>query len=54
LRDFVYEANRGPHVWFLASREELDRRLAREAIETAGAGAEPRPPSAGETGPKTE
>jgi hypothetical protein len=27
LRDFVCEANRGQHVWFLASREELDRRL---------------------------
>ena len=27
LRDFVREANRGPHVWFLASREELEKRL---------------------------
>lgn len=27
LRDFVYESNRGTGVWFLAEREELDRRL---------------------------
>ena len=31
LQDFVREANRGPHVWFLASREELDQRLLRDA-----------------------
>lgn len=29
LRDFVREANRGPHVWFLANREELGQRLLR-------------------------
>jgi uncharacterized protein DUF4180 len=28
LRAFVNEANRGKDVWFLATREELDRRLA--------------------------
>jgi len=27
LRDFVCEANRGRHVWFVATREELDQRL---------------------------
>jgi hypothetical protein len=27
LRDFVYEANRGRNVWFLANREELEQRL---------------------------
>jgi hypothetical protein len=27
LRDFMYEANRGRDVWFVANREELDRRL---------------------------
>ena len=27
LRDFVYEANRGRHIWFVATREELDQRL---------------------------
>jgi len=28
LRAFVLEANRGKDVWFLATREELDERLA--------------------------
>jgi hypothetical protein len=28
LRDFVYESNRGRHVWFVADRAELGRRLA--------------------------
>jgi hypothetical protein len=28
LRDFVYESNRGTHVWFLASKEELEAKLA--------------------------
>jgi Domain of unknown function (DUF4180) len=28
LRAFVLEANRGKEVWFLATREELDQRLA--------------------------
>lgn len=27
LRDFVYETNRGDHVWFLSSLEELGERL---------------------------
>ncbi len=27
LRDFVYESNRGDQVWFVASREELEKRL---------------------------
>jgi hypothetical protein len=27
LRDFVYESNRGPHVWFLADRGALDTHL---------------------------
>jgi hypothetical protein len=27
LRAFVYESNRGNHVWFLADRDELDQRL---------------------------
>jgi hypothetical protein len=27
LRDFVYEANRGRHVWFPANQDEFDRRL---------------------------
>jgi len=29
LRDFVYESNRGPHVWFVASLDELRERLWR-------------------------
>jgi hypothetical protein len=29
LRAFVNESNRGKHIWFVASLEELDRRLAR-------------------------
>ena len=28
LRDFVYESNRGRHVWFVASLDELEGRLA--------------------------
>lgn len=28
LRDFVYEANRGRHTWFLPNLEALDERLA--------------------------
>lgn len=28
LRDFVYESNRGGHVWFVASLDELEGRLA--------------------------
>jgi hypothetical protein len=27
LRDFVYESNRGRHVWFVADRAELEQRL---------------------------
>jgi hypothetical protein len=32
LRDFVYESNRGDHVWFVANLEELAHRLERERI----------------------
>jgi hypothetical protein len=28
LRDFVYESNRGRHLWFVDSLDELERRLA--------------------------
>ncbi|MDP3745413.1 MAG: DUF4180 domain-containing protein [Phenylobacterium sp.] len=28
LRDFVYESNRGRHVWFVVSLDELESRLA--------------------------
>ncbi len=28
LRDFVYESNRSPHVWFVADLSELEARLA--------------------------
>ena len=28
LRDFVRESNRGRHVWFVDSLEELERRLS--------------------------
>jgi hypothetical protein len=31
LRDFVYESNRGRHVWFVADLEELDAKLAQAA-----------------------
>lgn len=31
LRDFVYEANNGQVVWFVADLDELSRRLATEA-----------------------
>ena len=27
LRDFVFEANRGDHVWFVETVEDLERRL---------------------------
>jgi hypothetical protein len=29
LRDFVIEANRGEHVWFVSNLDELSRRLER-------------------------
>jgi hypothetical protein len=29
LRDFVYESNRGDHIWFVASLEELNQRMER-------------------------
>jgi len=29
LKDFVFEANRGPHVWFLTDLQELNERLNR-------------------------
>jgi hypothetical protein len=29
LRDFVYESNRGGHIWFVPNLEELGRRLKR-------------------------
>ena len=29
LRGFAYECNNGPHVWFVANRDELARRLSR-------------------------
>jgi hypothetical protein len=32
LRDFVYESNRGRHVWFVADRAELERRLAQGEV----------------------
>jgi hypothetical protein len=28
LRDFVYESNRGRHLWFVDSLKQLERRLA--------------------------
>lgn len=31
LRDFVYESNRGAHVWFVADLAELEQRLAAAA-----------------------
>ena len=35
LRDFVWESNRGAHVWFLADRAELEAKLlARGASST--------------------
>jgi len=27
LRDFVYEANRGGHIWFVSNRQELNQKL---------------------------
>jgi hypothetical protein len=32
LRDFVYESNRGRHVWFVADRAELGQRLAAREV----------------------
>jgi hypothetical protein len=32
LRAFVYEANRGKNVWFVADESELDSRLLRVTI----------------------
>ena len=34
FKDFVYEANRGNHMWFLTTLQELDERLNR--IEKGG------------------
>jgi hypothetical protein len=31
LRDFVWESNRGDHVWFLADRAELEAKLGARA-----------------------
>jgi hypothetical protein len=31
LRDYVWESNRGDHVWFLADQAELKAKLARRA-----------------------
>jgi hypothetical protein len=31
LRDFVYESNRGAHVWFVDDLDDLERRLLRLA-----------------------
>ena len=31
LRDFVYESNRGTHVWFVADLADLEQRLAAAA-----------------------
>lgn len=31
LRDFVWESNRGEHVWFLADEAELDAKIAQRA-----------------------
>lgn len=35
LRDFVYEANKGETVWFVADTDELHRRLAAKDSEDA-------------------
>jgi len=32
LRDFVYEANRGDRIWFVANRNELETRLAHALV----------------------
>ena len=32
LRDFVWESNRGDHVWFLADEEELVAKLASRGL----------------------
>lgn len=29
LRDFVYESNRGDHIWFVLNRQELNQKLER-------------------------
>jgi hypothetical protein len=34
LRDFVYESNKGTHVWFVANHEELAEKLSRSAPST--------------------
>jgi hypothetical protein len=34
LWDFVYESNKGTHVWFVASHEELAEKLGRSAPGT--------------------
>ena len=39
FRDFVREANRGNHFWFVASLDELSQRLARVQSRAAGSGA---------------
>jgi hypothetical protein len=33
LRDFVYEANRGQHVWFVAGLDDLRQKLRQAAAE---------------------
>ena len=32
LRDFVWESNRGDHVWFLADEDELTAKLATRSL----------------------
>ncbi|HVT40059.1 MAG TPA: DUF4180 domain-containing protein [Gemmatimonadaceae bacterium] len=34
LRDFVHGSNRGEQVWFVASLEELDKRLEQHGVES--------------------
>jgi hypothetical protein len=36
LRNFVYEANRGAHCWFLTDRDELGRRLQNYSLRKGG------------------
>ena len=50
LRDFVVEANRGPHVWFVADRAELETRLKRDAGSCARILGAPRLPGAADPG----
>jgi len=33
LRDFVYEVNRGDRIWFVANRNELEKRLANATVK---------------------